>query len=212
MSCIKIRSGLDTSCDKIVQKYFQQVVLVNKDDVEAFLISTPYSNINDEFFCRYRIAFKLKEGKSGYRITSSEMGNGVFGFYNKTIKEDIPQYKHTIQISIVGIDEKTKCVLDQLDMAQYFAVIQFYDGSVEVYGFEFGLRTEDYEYNPANNNGGALISLSSDDDALEDERPYIYVSGIDGNENNDFNNNFSNNPDLPTGDFNNDFSNDFYIE
>lgn len=212
MNCIKLRSEIDNSCAKVSQKYFQQVVLVNKEDVEAFLIATPYSNINDEFFCRYRIAFKLKEGKTGYRISAPEQGNSVFGFYNKVLKENIPQYKHTVQIAMFGIDEKTKCILDQLDMANYFAALQFYDGTVEVYGFEFGLQSEDYEYNPANNGGGALINLSSDEDALEDERPYVYVSGIDGQENEDFNNNFENNPDLPTGDFNPDFSDDFYIE
>lgn len=212
MSCIKLRSEINNSCKTISRKYFQQVVLINKDDVQSFLIATPYSNINDEFFCRYRIAFKLKEGKKGFRFTSPEAGNSIFGFYNKTLKENIPQYNHSVQLSVFGIDEKTKCVLDQLDMAQYFAALQFYDGTVEVYGFEFGLKTEDYEYNPANNSGGTLLVLSSDEDALEDERPYVYVSGIDGNENNDFNNNFEDNPELPTGDFNNDFSDDFYIE
>lgn len=212
MSCISLRSEIDNSCLLVHKKYYQQVVLVNKDDVEAFLISTPYSDINDEYYCRYRISFKLFEGKTGFRFTSPEHGNSVFGSYNKTVKENIPQYKHSVQLSIIGIDEKTKCTLDQLDLAQYFAAIQFYDGTVEVYGFEFGLKTEDYEFNPANNNGGVLLKLSSDDDALEDERPYRYVSGIDGQEPIDFDNNFSNNPDLPKGDFNNDFSNDFYIE
>lgn len=212
MSCKKLRSELNNSCTTIAKKYFQQAVLVNKDDVESFLISTPYSNINDEFFCRYRIAFKLKGGKTGYRFTSPEQGNSIFGYYTKSIKENIPQYKHSVQLSMFGVDEKTKCVLDQLDMAQYFAAIQFYDGIIEVYGFEFGLQTEDYEYNPANNGGGTLIILSSDEEALEDERPYVYISGIDGQENEDFNNNFNNNPNLPTGDFNDDFSDDFYIE
>lgn len=212
MSCIKLRENLDNSCQEVFQKYFQQIVLVNKDDVDAFLIQTPYSNINDEFFCRYRLSFKLKEGKSGFRITNNENGNNVFGFYKKTIKENIPQYHHSIQMLMIGIDEKTKCLLDQLDMAQYFAAIQFYDGTVEVYGYEFGLKTEDYEYNPANNNGGSLITISSPDDALEDERPYVYISGIDGQESQDFDNNFADNPDLPEGDFNDDFSNDFYIE
>lgn len=212
MSCIRLRSEVNNSCVVVHRKYYQQVVLVNKDDVQAFLISTPYSDINDEYFCRYRIAFKLKTGKSGFRFTSPEQGNSVFGFYNKTVKENIPQYKHSVQLSVIGIDEKIKCTLDQLDLSQYFAAIQFYDGTVEVYGFEFGLKTEDYEFNPVNNNGGVLLKLSSDDDALEDERPYKYVSGIDGQEVIDFDNNFSNNPDLPTGDFNNDFSDDFYIE
>lgn len=212
MNCIKLRSEINNSCVNVVRKYFQQLVLINKEDVESFLIQRPYSDLNDEYYCRYRLAFRLREGKSGLRFTAPEHGNNILGFYTKETKENIPQYKHSVQLPLIGVDEKTKCVLDQLDMAQYFAAIQFYDGTVEIYGFEFGLISEDYEYNPVNNNGGAIITLSSDDDALEDERPYVYASGIEGQESIDFDNNFVDNPELPQGDFNNDFSNDFYIE
>lgn len=212
MSCINLRQGQDSSCNTYARKYYQQVVLVNKSDVKNVLIVTPSTDFDDEFTCRYRISFQLYEGKTGYRFTSTDKGNNVFAMFSKSVKEGFPQYKHTVQLPIFGVDEKTKCVIDQLDFAEYFAAVQYQDGTVEIYGYEFGLKTEDYEYNPANNNGGSLINLSSDEDGLEDEKPFIYISGIDGNESIDFDNNFSENPDLPTGDFNDDFNNDFYIQ
>jgi hypothetical protein len=55
-----------------------------------------------------------------------------------------------------------------------------------------------------NNDGGALIKLSSGQDALEDELPFIY-----GGENSDFDILFENVVFVPHGDFNDDFNNDF---
>lgn len=208
MSCIGLRNDLDVSCKDVVRKYFQQIVLVNKDDIEAFLIQTPINDISG-YECRYSLSFRLKEDATGYRITNTYNGGSVFGFYTKTKKEGIPQYKHSVQFTLIGADEETRCFLYQLDRANYFAAVQLTDGTVEIYGFEFGLQTEDYEINIANNSGGALIVLSSDDDVLEDNMPYIYLSGISGDEGKDFDNNFVDNPELPSGDFNDDFNDDF---
>lgn len=195
MSCERLRMDMNNACTSVMRKYFQEVVLVNKNDIQEFYIQSP--QFRDFVSNRYMVSFTIKPGTRGYRITNTYNGNVVFGSYNKTEEENIPQYKHIVQISMTGIDEETKAFLDQLDFSNYVAFIQSTNGLIEVYGFQYGLKTEDYEYNPVNNNGGALLTLSSDEDILEDERPYIYVSSIEGNENDDFNNNFENNTMLP---------------
>jgi hypothetical protein len=118
--------------------------------------------------------------------------------------ENVPQYLHSVMVAILGVNQAVKCILKQLDNADYFAAVQLYDGTVEIYGFEFGLTTNNYTFDPMNSDGGALIKLSSSSDALEDEVPYIY-----GGNPEDFDNLFLNLPFVPHGDFNDDFNNDF---
>lgn len=207
MSCIKLIQGQDSVCKTYAKKYFQQAVFINKADVEEHLILLPATTIEGEYQCRYRIAFNLFEGKKGFRFTASENANNIFGTFSKTTVENIPQYKHSIQIPIFGVSEENRCIFDQLDNGDYFGVLQYYDGTVEVFGFNYGLTTPDYEYNPANNGGGGLIMLESVVD--EDDMPYIYFNGT-GTEGEDFDNSFEGGGGLPMGDFSNDFSDDFY--
>lgn len=209
MSCIKLRQGQNSTCRTYARKYFQQVVLINKTDVEQHLILSPQNNQNDEYSCRYRIAFKLFEEKKGFRFTSNENGNNIFGTFSKSIKEGIPQYKHTIQLPIFGVSEENRCILEQLDNSDYFGVLQYYDGTVEVFGFENGITTADYDYDPANNAGGGIITLESNVD--EDDMPYVYFNST-GTEGDDFDNDFEDVVDLPEGDFNDDFNDDYYID
>jgi hypothetical protein len=211
MNCIELRQGQDSSCGAYGKKYFQQIVLVNKQDVEEYQILTSTVNISDEFTCRHRLRFRLYEGKSGFRFTAAELGNSAFASFEKTVKEGFPQYVHNIQVPVMGVDEQVKCLLKQLDNADYFGAAQFSDGTVEIYGFDYGLTSKGYNYDAQNGSGGSILNLSSLNDALEDEPPFVYESGIGGNANDDFNNNFDQNPELPTGDFNDDFNNDFYI-
>lgn len=205
--CAQLRQGQDSACRAYARKYYQQVVLINKQDVEEYLILSPTVSIDDEYTCRYRIAFKLFEEKKGFRFTANENANVIFGTFSKSTVENIPQYKHSIQLPIFGVSEENRCILDQLDNAEYFGVIQYYDGTVEVYGFANGLITVDYNYDPANNGGGGVITLESTVD--EDDMPYIYFNGT-GTEGEDFDNNFENVGDLPEGDYNDDFNDDYY--
>src|SRR5690606_14491773 len=96
------------------------------------------------------------------------------------------------------------------DLAKYFAAIQYTDGTVEIYGFENGLTTDDYDFDLQNNGGGSFINLISPESGMEDEPPYIYVP-LTGTANEDFNNLFVDIPDVNIGDFNDDFNNDFDI-
>lgn len=208
MSCIKLRNDLDLSCKTAVGKYYQQIVLINKSDVLEHQILQSVENLDDTYECRHRIRFILKDGSTGFRFSSIENGSSIYGSFDKSESNSIPQYLHKINTVFLGLDEEVKCIKKQIDNSDYFAAIQYSNGLVEIYGFEFGLSSGDYSYNP---NGTAII-LQSSPNALEDEIPYIYESGIIGNENIDFDNNFNANPVLPAGDFNDDFSNDFYIE
>lgn len=206
-SCIKLRNGQDSTCTSYAKRFFQQAVLINKSDVEEHVILSPYNTIDGDYVCRYRIAFKLYEEKKGIRINASENGNSIFGMFSKSLNENIPQYKHSVQIPLFGISEETRCILEQLDNAEYFAALQYYDGTVLIFGFNYGLTTEDYEYDPANNGGGGLITLSSPID--EDDMPYVYFNAT-ATEGEDFNNLFEGIENLPEGDYNNDFNDDFY--
>lgn len=212
MSCIKLYTGQDNACKVVYKKYYQQVVLVNKDDVESHVISTAsvLGGVFSVGSIPHRIRFSLKEDKTGYLFRGPENGNNYFATFQKETDDNIPQYIHNVQLPIIGAEESTKALLRTLDLAKYFAAIQYMDGTVEIYGFENGLSTDDYEFDLANGGGGSFINLISLDNGLEDDPPYIYVP-ITGTANEDFNNLFADIVDVDLGDFNDDFNDDFDI-
>jgi len=199
MICEKIKNGLQIDCSPIAKKYYQQAVIVNREDINNKQILTSTSE-----GCRHRVFFDLKEGKTGYRFSINENSESIFGSFNKQTTDNQPQYSHNVNIVITGVSEATKCLLKQLDLADYFAALQYYDGTVEIFGFEYGLSTSDYGYNPQGGGGGSIIGLKSLSDSLEDEPPFVY-----GGSPLDFDNNFSDVDFEPKGDFNDDFNDDF---
>ncbi len=204
MSCETLRNGLDLSCGNFVKNYYQQAVLVNRADVLNKQILTSTVSIDDVYECRYKVIFNLKEDKSGFLFATSENSSTIFGTAEKSVVQGIPQYSHSVTINVLGISEIVKCTLKQLDFADYFCALQLYDGTVEIFGFEFGMTTAGYTYDAQNSGGGAIIKLISLQDALEDELPFIYEGGA-----NDFDNLFADVIFVPHGDFNDDFNNDF---
>lgn len=210
MSCEKLRAGLNIACGSFGNKYYQQVVLVNRSDVKNKLIIVSNTNIYDVYTCAHRLIFELNEPKvggppiTGYRFTVGENSTSIFGSFNKSDKDNIPQYSHAINIVLAGVTEEIKCIIKQLDQGDYFAAVQYYDGTIEIYGFEYGLSSADYGYDPQNSGGGGVIKLQSLSDALEDEPPFIY-----GGNPEDFDNNFTDIVYNPNGDFNDDFNDDF---
>jgi len=190
------------------------VVLVNKADVRDFVITSTISAsevINPGFSdYQHRIRFSLFPSKTGYLFRGQQNGNSFSATFSKEIDDNIPQYIHTVQLPIFGANEGIKVLLKTLDLAKYFAAIQYMDGTVEIYGFENGLTTDDYDFDLQGNSGGSVISLISPESGMEDEPPYIYVP-IDSTANEDFNNLFVNIPDVNLGDFSDDFSDDFDI-
>jgi len=204
MSCETLRNGLDLSCGNVVKNYYQQAVLVNRADVLNKQILTSTVSIEDVYECRYKVLFNLKEGLSGFLFSMTENSSTIFGVVEKSVINGIPQYSHSVTINVLGVNELVKCTLKQLDYGDYFVALQMYDGTVEIYGFEYGMTTSNYTYDPQNANGGAIIKLVSLSDALEDELPFIYEGGAD-----DFDNLFQDVVFTPHGDFNDDFNNDF---
>jgi len=207
--CEQIRNGQDITCITPERKYYQQVVLVNRSDVEDYRIMTSSLDIADNYTCRHRVFFKLFEEKAGFRFTSFENGMNIFGLCEKTVNNGIAQYSHSVNIVLVGVEEDTKCLLKQIDGGDYFAALQYYDGTIEIFGFEYGLTSSNWSYDPANLSGGAIIKLNSMADSLEDEPPFVYRSQTPNNEIIDFDNNFADVVFDAEGDFNFDFNFDF---
>lgn len=214
MSCFTLYKGQDSACQSWGKRYYQQLILINKDDVNTYSFESdarytgsgipPSPLPYDEVTYRHRINFTLKEGRRGVLFSGELNGLSYFANFSKELEDDIPQYNHFLQVPIFGATERSKYILKSLDFGDYFAAIQFNDGTVEIYGFENGISTADYTYDLQGNLGGSIIPLESRD--LEDNPPFVFYSN---NPNADFNNLFEDVEDITLGDFNNDFSNDF---
>lgn len=186
--CGKLMSGIDLSCLVLTRKYYQQAVLINFSDIDEITINKP-----EEGACDYNVEFTLKEGTTGYRILGNEAGSTFFGSVDKTRNEiGNPEYKHNVQILMAGISEETKCILDALDRGSFLVAMQAKDGTVEIYGAQSGLSSDDYTYNIQENGGGTQIVLTSMDDSPEGLLPLVYKSGTPGNEAVDFDDAFEN--------------------
>ena len=212
MSCVKLYRGQDITCQSNYKKYYQQVVLVNKDDVKNHVITSnvPTYSGKSNISTLHRIRFYLKPGKKGYLFRGPENANTYLATFSKETDDNIPQYVHSVQLPIFGAKESTKVILKTLDFAKYFAAVQYMDGTVEIYGFENGLTTDDYDYDLQGGGGGSILTLISKDNGMEDDPPYVYIP-TDGNANEDFNNLFVDIPNVVLGDFNDDFNDDFDI-
>lgn len=208
MICASLHKGFDATClNELAKKYFQDIVLVNRKDVAEKQIFITNQNA-ETYECRNRVYFKLSEGKKGFHFKINEVSSSVFGTFEKTIVENLPQYSHAVNIVIYGVTEEIKCLLTQLDLSDYFAAGRYYDNTIEVFGFDYGLTTNNYVYDPHNMAGGCVIKLSTQNDALEDNPPYIYKNQ-NGTEVADFENAFEDVTFELFGDFNDDFNDDF---
>lgn len=204
MVCEKLRNGYSVQCGENAKRYYQQVVLINRSDVLQYLIKTAGETPEGNYVCNHSVIFQLQSGAKGYRYSGIETGSEIFGYWEKSSVEGNPQYTHIVNILMKGVQESEKCLMRQLDKSDYFAAVQFKDGTVEIYGFEYGLTTSNYSYNPHNNSGGGVISLRSLNESLEDEPPFVY-----GGDPLDFDNDFEDVVYNPDGDFNDDFNDDF---
>lgn len=200
MICRNIDKDYDISCQTFSKKFVQRVVLINKKDVSLYQIYSTNS--------QNRILFKLKAAKRGFGFLYNEQGYQVTASFAKSMNGTMPNYSHQVNIIVMGNNEEAMTQFNQLDNSDYFAALLTYSGDVVIYGFKYGLSTENYNYDPANVSGGAIIKLASKENALEDEPPLIYKSQS-GNEITDFDNGFEDTIFEFLGDFNNDFNIDF---
>lgn len=192
--CARLSNGQDAACVALKKKYFQQAVIINRADIDGDSIVISKTDYDTPpYTCKYTVAFDLKVGTTGYRFTGPENGNGYFGRYNKSINDlGIVGYAQEVQMLVVGADEVSKCVLESLDKGSYVVALQFSDGTVEIYGIDNGLSTGDYTYSIAENGGGSLIILSSNETTPENSLPFVYASTVPGNEGADFDSEFAN--------------------
>lgn len=208
MSCNPLLKGLNLSCDEIGTRYYQNVVLVNLKDVSTFNIETLGQ--------KNRVSFNLDIGTTGYRFSSNERVELIGANFNKTRVKNVDYYDHRINMPIAGTSEYIKTLLRELDGGEYFGAVHHVDGVVEIFGFEYGLQTNGYDYNAQGGIGGANLILSST--YTERYPPFVYLPkstqpNVTQQEQAiiDFDNLFADIPSPLTGDFNNDFSDDFYI-
>ncbi|HET8838032.1 MAG TPA: hypothetical protein VFM82_03470, partial [Flavobacteriaceae bacterium] len=126
MSCIKLYKGQDFICENWAKKYYQQLVLVNKDDVLKFeTYVEPIFPVGIDPVFRHRITFELKDEKTGYLFRGGENSVSFYATFSKQLDDNIPQYSHNLQLPIMGAGEQTKGILKTLDNSNYFAAIQF---------------------------------------------------------------------------------------
>lgn len=194
MACKRLIHEHDVSCLDVHRKYYQQIVLVNLEDVNE--------KVYDED--NHAILFNLVEGATGYRYRGNENVSNYSASFSKSVRKGQPLYSHSVSLPVVGVATTTKLILKELDLANYFAAIQFRDGTIEIYGFDNGLTTSNYTFEAQNGLGGIGMTLESKFE--EEEPPYVYL-GADEN----FDNKFAGIGDLLGGDFNQDFNSDFYI-
>ena len=190
--CARLLVGQESACVPLKRKYFQQAVVINKADIETMSVTrTDFDSPTPT--CNYKVKFTLKDGKTGFRFTGPENGNSFFGRFNKTTSDlGFASYTHEVQMLIVGADEASKCILESFDKGSYIVALQFSDGTVEIYGQENGLSTGDYTYSVAENGGGSLVILNSNEQTPESYLPLIYESAVPGSETEDFDALFAN--------------------
>jgi len=192
--CATLLAGQETTCEPIKRRYFQQAVIIPKQDIDPSSVVITKTDYESETpTCSYNVSFQLKEGKSGKVFIGPSNGSNFFGAYDKTTSDlGFSQYTHRASILIVGATEVAKCILESLDKGNYVVAYQFTDGTVEVYGFENGLSTGDYSYDVQGGGGGSVIELTSNENAPENYLPLIYKSLTPGQEGEDFDSGFEN--------------------
>ena len=205
MKCFNIVLTGQNACFNEKSGRYQQVVFIRKTDVESYEIvseldSNSYPSL--EPIANHYIKFKLKENTKGYRFQLSENSSIITATFSKTNDGSIPRYEHSVTIGVYGVSEQKKWILKQFDLSKnYFAVLQHKSNLIEVFGFQHGFNTENYDFE-----NNTTLNLKSSFN--EYDIPYIYSSEIAGYEIIDFDNDFSQ-IEKDLNDFNKDFNNDY---
>ena len=209
-NCEKLFTGYSLDCAPPQRKFWQRAVLLNKSDVAEYLIARPTVSPLGVYSCAHHIRFKLTEGATGFEVKNLDTAFNVFGTSQRSEKNDTVQHSHSIQFALMGAEAEIKCFLGRLEQAFYFAALMYTDGTVEIYGFENGLKPDNYTIDLQNTAGGTIIKLQSPSDEQEQDLPYLYRS-MEATPEEDFDNLFAGITVISGGDFNNDFNNDFFI-
>lgn len=188
--CAEINGeNIDLSCSKgLVKKYFQEIVVINFNDIDR--VASTLNNTDQT--CDYSVSMVLKDGKKGMAIKLPENGGTIKGFWDKGVSDlGFTQYLHKVQFLLAGISSEIKCLIDKLNRGRFVVVAQLADGTVEIYGWENGLTTEDFTWDIVEGGGGSIITMSSKENEEETMLPLLYKSAVVGGEDADFNDQFS---------------------
>src|SRR5699024_3413532 len=107
---------------------------------------------------KHRVYFKLKDNKKGFSFENIATSDQVFGVCEKKETDNFPEYKHKLNFIFTGLNESDKQLLLSFNLSNYFGAICYTDGTVEIYGFENGLKANDYSIDYQNNGWVAPIT------------------------------------------------------
>lgn len=203
--CEDLIKGYSVGCTNDQRLFVQKLVLINKSDVSNYIVRKS-SLILDNYTCRHSILFRLKENASGKLIDQIHTAKNVYGTHERSEDLNVSEYTHAVNFIVDGYKESLICFLNNLNKSHYFAALKLTDNTVVIYGFDNGLRPNNYSFDLQSNNGVTQIKLETAKGEEEQEQPYIY-----GGNSNDFDNLFQDIAPIELGDFNNDFNNDFFI-
>lgn len=194
-NCALLLAGQDSACEAPARKFWQQAVVINKQDIDPSSVEVTRTDFDSETpTCAYNVQFSLKDGKTGFSFIGPETGTSFFGSFDKSLSDlGHVQYIHNSSMLVVGNTESAMCILDSLSKGLFVVAFQYTDGTVVIYGLENGLTAQDFTYDPQAGGGGQAIVLSSLENAPERYLPLIYKSEIPGNETADFDSAFANN-------------------
>lgn len=177
MEWLNVRRSIDISCVPRPLRYYQQAVLINIEQVDEYLIKREVN--------QHTVKFSLKDLESGCLFRSNELANSFTGTFSEVREQGVALYSHQVTAPIIGVTQQAKLLLKELDNGCYFLALQNRNGVIEIYGFENGMQTEDYDYD-----GSQFNEISFSSRGLETDPPLIYVS--DGNAQRDFDDLFEN--------------------
>ena len=103
MACKELMRGQDIRCMSVDRKYYQQIVLVNLDDVNKVAY-----DVND---VNHSIAFNLNEGATGYKFIGSDLTSLYSASFSKSTKKGQPLYNHSVNLPIIGVSVETKLTI-----------------------------------------------------------------------------------------------------
>lgn len=204
--CEDLIRGYSVGCTNDQRLFVQKLVLINKSNVLEYFVRKSSVDIEDNFNCNHNIVFRLNEGEKGKLISQIDNARNVFATHERSEDSNISEWLHSVNFIIQGYNESLICFLNNLNVAHYFAAAMLTDGTVIIYGFDNGLRPNNYSVDLQGNNGVTNIKLETSKGEEEQEQPYIYGGNIS-----DFDNLFQDIAPIELGDFNNDFNNDFFI-
>lgn len=175
--CGKISKGVDLSCDRPSGRYYQQVVVINYDDIDPDTVVAPWSETPSD--CG-TVEFALKTGTTGYAFKFPEKGGGIFPTVDySTDERGYVIFKHLMNMFITAKTPEEKCSLEGLLKGRVVVAAQYLSGgdkSVEILGLQNGLVAEDGTLDPHNNGGVSAIVLASQENGEEGYLPLIYTS------------------------------------